>query len=124
MVECYLEKQEAVAAALHSPDICRNACEIDKLDNSGIHDADDVKLLKPLKKATTVHSDEHNPTMSLKLPLKYMIELNMEHSEDDSVTVTAMKKVILRNLSDSCAKEYSHLLECTPVEPRFAPYLI
>ncbi|XP_051805174.1 E3 SUMO-protein ligase ZBED1-like [Acanthochromis polyacanthus] len=120
MVERYLEQQVAVAAALLSADIRRNAREIDTLDNSDIRDAEDiVKLLKPLKTATTVLSDEHNPTVSLIVPLKYMIEQSMESNEEDSVTVTAMKAAILSNLSDRYTREYSYLLECTAVDPRF-----
>ncbi|XP_022043243.2 E3 SUMO-protein ligase ZBED1-like [Acanthochromis polyacanthus] len=106
MVERYLEQQVAVAAALLSADIRRNAREINTLDNSDIRDAEDiVKLLKPLKTATTVLSDEHNPTVSLIVPLKYMIEQSMESNEEDSVTVTAMKAAILSNLSDRYTRE-------------------
>ncbi|XP_041834229.1 E3 SUMO-protein ligase ZBED1-like [Melanotaenia boesemani] len=120
MVERFLEQQAAVAAALLSADIRRNACEIDTLDSSDIRDAEDVvKFLKPLKTATTVLSDEHNPTVSLILPLKHMIEQTMRQYEDDSVTVTSIKAAILSNLSDRYAREYHHLLECTAVDPRF-----
>ncbi|KAI9543833.1 hypothetical protein NQZ68_008881, partial [Dissostichus eleginoides] len=41
MIERYLEQQLAVAAALLSADVCRNAREIDTLDNSDIRDAED-----------------------------------------------------------------------------------
>lgn len=120
MVERYLEQQVAVAAALLSADIRRNAREIDTLDNCDIRDAEDiVKLLKPLKTATTVLSDEHSPTVSLIVPLKCMIEQSMGRNEEDSATVTAMKSAIQSNLSDRYAREYSHLLECTAVDPRF-----
>ncbi|KAI4894678.1 hypothetical protein NFI96_001068 [Prochilodus magdalenae] len=62
MVERYLEQQAVVAAALLSTDIRRNAREIDNLDGSDIRDTEDfVKLLKPLKTATTVLCDEKKP---------------------------------------------------------------
>lgn len=65
MIERYLEQQPAVAAALLSADVRRNAREMDTLDGSDISDAEDiVRLLKPLKTATTVLCDEKNPTVS------------------------------------------------------------
>ncbi|KAL0186622.1 hypothetical protein M9458_018292, partial [Cirrhinus mrigala] len=75
MIERYLEQQQAIAAALLSSEVRRNAREIDNLDAADIADAEDiVKLLTPLKKATTVLCDESRPTISLIMPLKHMIQ--------------------------------------------------
>lgn len=55
VIEGYLEQQQAVAAALLSDEVRRNARETDTLDAADIANAVDiVKLLTPLKKATTV----------------------------------------------------------------------
>ncbi|KAE8297961.1 hypothetical protein D5F01_LYC02442 [Larimichthys crocea] len=76
ILERYLDLQPAVAAALLSPEVRHNAREIVTLDNLDIRDAKDImKLLKPLKKVTTVLSDEQNPTVSLIVPLKHTIEI-------------------------------------------------
>lgn len=84
MIERHLEQQPAVAAALLSADVRRNAREIDTLDNSDIRDAEDiVSLLKSLKTATTVLSDEKTPTVSLIMPLKHMIKKSMAPNEED-----------------------------------------
>lgn len=93
MMEHYLEQHLAITAALLSEDIQRNACEIDTLDTSDICDAENiVKLLKPLKTAITVLSEEKSPTVSLIVPLKHMIEKNMTPNTEDSPTVNILKK--------------------------------
>lgn len=75
MLKRYLEQQAAIGAALASPQVKRNARDIDTLDSSDIRLAEDlVKLLKPLKTATTVLCDEKTPTVSLIVPLKSMIQ--------------------------------------------------
>ncbi|XP_065140690.1 E3 SUMO-protein ligase ZBED1-like [Paramisgurnus dabryanus] len=120
MIERYLEQQAAVTAALLSNDVRRNVRDIDTLDGSDIRDAEDiVNLLKPLKTATTVRCDEKNPTVSLIVPLKHMIEHNMASKEEDSPTVSNIKKAILNNLHNRYTSEYNHLLECTALDPRF-----
>ncbi|KAJ8352218.1 hypothetical protein SKAU_G00236940 [Synaphobranchus kaupii] len=120
MLERYLKHQSAVAATLLSPYVRRNAREIDTLDHADINDAEDiVKLLKPMKTATTVLSDEKTPTVSLIVPLKHMIESSMAPNEEDSATVSAMKRAILDNLSNRYTDVYDWLLECTALDPRF-----
>uniref|UniRef100_A0A9J7Y5E2 BED-type domain-containing protein n=1 Tax=Cyprinus carpio carpio TaxID=630221 RepID=A0A9J7Y5E2_CYPCA len=120
MIERYLEQQAAVTATLLSNDVRRNVRDIDTLDGSDIRDAEDiVKLLKPLKTATTVLYDEKNPTVSLIVPLKHMIEHNMASNEEDSPTVSNIKRAILNNLYNRYTSEYNHLLECTALDPRF-----
>lgn len=43
----------------------------------------------------------------------------MASNEEDSLTVSNMKRAILNNLSDRYTGEYNYLLECTAVDPRF-----
>ena len=75
MLERYREQQSAITAALLSTEVCKNARQLDTMDSADISDAEEiVNLLKPLKKATTVLSDEKSPTLSLIVPLKAMIE--------------------------------------------------
>lgn len=121
MLQRYLDLQPAVAGALVSPEVHRNAREIDTLDNLDIRDAEDImKLLKPLKTVTTVLSDEQNPTVSLIVPLKHTIEQSMLPVEEDSTTVRMMKKAIFNNLSDRyTGPGDNHLLDCTALDPRF-----
>ncbi|XP_078016760.1 E3 SUMO-protein ligase ZBED1 [Epinephelus lanceolatus] len=121
MLVRYLEQQAAVAAALSSPEIRRNAREIDTLCYTDVSDTEDiVKLLKPLKTATTVVCDEKEPTVSLILPLKYMIEQSMSPDENDSQTIANMKSAILLDISDRYSGDCHDMLqECTALDPRF-----
>lgn len=121
MLARYLEQQAAVSAALSCPGIRRNAREIDTLDNSDISDVEDlVKLLKPLKTATTVVCDEKEPTVSLIIPLKFMIEQSMSPDENDTQTIANMKSAILLDISDRYSGDCNDMLqECTVLDPRF-----
>lgn len=121
MLARYLEQQAAVSAALSSPEIRRNAREIDTLDNTDISDVEDiVKLLKPLKTATKVVCDEKEPTVSLIMPLKYMIEQSMSPDENDTQTIASMKSAILLDISDRYSGDCNDMLqECTALDPRF-----
>ncbi|XP_056120602.1 E3 SUMO-protein ligase ZBED1-like [Rhinichthys klamathensis goyatoka] len=121
MLARYLEQQAAVSAALSCPGIRRNAREIDTLDNTDISDVEDiVKLLKPLKTATTVVCDEKEPTVSLIMPLKFMIEQSMSPEENDTQTIANMKSAILLDISDRYSGDCNDMLqECTALDPRF-----
>ncbi len=52
MLECYLEQQAAITAALLSTGVRKNARQLDTMDSNDITDAEEiVNLLKPLKKS-------------------------------------------------------------------------
>ncbi|KAL0202589.1 hypothetical protein M9458_000607, partial [Cirrhinus mrigala] len=121
MLVRYLEQQAAIAAALTSPEIRQNARNIDTLDTCDIVNAEDlVKLLNPLKTATTVLCKEKRPTVSLIVPLKNMIEQNMAPDDSDSSTVADTKTAILSNISGRYSRDvYNYLLESTALDPRF-----
>eukprot|EP00064_Thunnus_orientalis_P011293 superscaffoldBa00001618_g11323 len=53
------------------------------------------------------------------VPLKHMIEHSMAFSEEDSFTVSNVKRDILNNLSDRYTGKYNYLLECTALDPTF-----
>ncbi len=127
MLERYLEQQAAITAALLSTEVRKNARQLDTLDSNDITDAEEiVNLLKPLKKATTVLSDEKSTTLSLIVPLKSMIEQSMTLDEKDSTTIANMKAAILQNLSGRYTAVQDYLLESTALDPRFRslPHLL
>ncbi|KAF1384189.1 hypothetical protein PFLUV_G00139740 [Perca fluviatilis] len=127
MLERYREQQSAITAALLSTEVCKNARQLDTMDSADISDAEEiVNLLKPLKKATAVLSDEKSPTLSLIVPLKAMIEQSMTPDEKDSTTIANMKTAILQNLSSRFTEEQDYLLEGTALDPRFRslPHLL
>ncbi|XP_065149407.1 E3 SUMO-protein ligase ZBED1-like [Paramisgurnus dabryanus] len=121
MLVRYLEQQAAIAAALTGPEVRQHARNIDTLDTCDIVNAEDlVKLLNPLKTATTVLCEEKTPTVSLIVPLKNMIEQSMAPNDSDSPTVTDVKRAILTNISGRYSGDvYNYLLESTALDPRF-----
>ncbi|KAJ4937708.1 hypothetical protein JOQ06_002340, partial [Pogonophryne albipinna] len=121
MLERYLEQQQAIAATLLSAEVRRNAREIDTLEPVDITDAKDmVRLLSPLKKATTVLCDESQPTVSLIVPLKHMIEQSIAQCDEDSSTIAQMKRAILKYFTDRYQGEQNKFLqESTALDPRF-----
>ena len=121
MLARYLEQQAAIAAALTSPEIRQNTRNIDTLDSCDVRDAEDlVKLLQPLKTATTVLCEEKSPTVSLIVPLKSMIEQNMTPNDGDSTTVANTKTAIHTNIANRYSGDvFNYLLECTVLDPRF-----
>ncbi|KAK1903562.1 Zinc finger BED domain containing protein 1 [Dissostichus eleginoides] len=79
-----------------------------------------VRLLSPLKKATTVLCDESQPTVSLIVPLKHMIEQSMAQCDEDSSTIAQMKRAILKDFTDRYPGEQNKFLqESTALDPRF-----
>ncbi|KAF3858886.1 hypothetical protein F7725_012087 [Dissostichus mawsoni] len=79
-----------------------------------------VRLLSPLKKATTVLCDESRPTVSLIVPLKHMIEQSMAQCDEDSSTIAQMKRAILKDFTDRYQGEQNKFLqESTALDPRF-----
>ncbi|KAJ4933836.1 hypothetical protein JOQ06_006645 [Pogonophryne albipinna] len=76
-----------------------------------------VRLLSPLKKAM---SDESQPTVSLIVPLKHMIEQSMAQCDEDSSTIAHMKRAILKDFTDRYQGEQNKFLqESTALDPRF-----
>ncbi|KAE8297845.1 hypothetical protein D5F01_LYC02317 [Larimichthys crocea] len=121
MLSRYLEQQAAITAALTSTELKQNARSIDTLDSCDVRDAEDlVKLLQPLKTATTVLCEEKSPTVSLIVPLKSMIEQSMTPDDGDSTTVANTKTAILTNIANRYSGDaFNYLLECTVLDPRF-----
>ncbi|KAI4805461.1 hypothetical protein KUCAC02_010075 [Chaenocephalus aceratus] len=120
MLERFLEQQQAIAATLLSAEVRRNAREIVTLEPADITDAEDmVRLLSPLKKATTVLCDESQPTVSLIVPLKHMIEQSMAQCDEDSSTIAQMKRAILKDFTDYQGEQNKFLQESTALDPRF-----
>ncbi|KAL7880871.1 hypothetical protein SRHO_G00031250 [Serrasalmus rhombeus] len=121
MLARYLEQQAAITAALTSPELRQNAQSIDTLDSCDVRDAEDlVKLLHPLKTATTVLCEEKSPTVSLIVPLKSMIEQSMTPNGGDSTTVANTKTAILTNIANRYSGDaFNYLVECTVLDPRF-----
>ncbi|KTF79181.1 hypothetical protein cypCar_00043370 [Cyprinus carpio] len=118
MVEHYLEQQQAVAAALLSDELRHKSREIDTSDIANAEDL--VKILLPIKKATTVLCDELQPTISLISPLKQLIQDSMATDNHDSNAIAPMKVAILKDLTDRYQGEDEKFMqESSALDPRF-----
>uniref|UniRef100_A0A9J8BL29 BED-type domain-containing protein n=1 Tax=Cyprinus carpio carpio TaxID=630221 RepID=A0A9J8BL29_CYPCA len=118
MVEHYLEQQQAVAAALLSDELRHKSREIDTSDIANAEDL--VKILLPIKKATTVLCDELQPTISLISPLKQMIQDSMATDNHDSNAIAPMKVAILKDHTDRYQGEDEKFMqESSALDPRF-----
>lgn len=68
VLECFLEQQPAILAALLSPEVCRKESDLCTMIEAEITIAEDAKALDPLKAATLVIS-KTSPTLSVIEPL-------------------------------------------------------
>lgn len=82
--------------------------------STATHAENIVRLLTPLKKATTVLCDDSRPIVYLIVPLKHVIEQSMAQCDEDSTTIAQMKRAILKDLTDQNQGEQNKfLLEST-----------
>ncbi|XDV19429.1 hypothetical protein PO909_024899 [Leuciscus waleckii] len=109
MVERFLEQQPAICATLLSPE-------------------DAVRALKPMKDATTLMSEEHNPTVSLIAPLIAQLLHNMSDTIEDSPMIHEIKNAIKTDLLKrySSEAEKKILYTASALDPRFKgmPFLM
>lgn len=79
-----------------------------------------MKILIPIKKATTVLCDELQPTISLISPLKQMIQDSMATDNHYSNAIAQMKAAILKDLTDRYQGEDEKFMqESSALDPRF-----
>ncbi|XP_046361033.1 uncharacterized protein LOC124138441 [Haliotis rufescens] len=120
MLERYIEQQTAVFATLI--DIRRNVKDIVTLSDDDIHNIEDIiKVLKPLKTATTLMCSQKHPTVSLIHPLKEMLLKQLEVCPNDSGLVSDVKQAISNDLKPRYSKDdtLSFLLNSSALDPRF-----
>ncbi|KAK0137257.1 Zinc finger BED domain-containing protein 1 [Merluccius polli] len=78
MMERYVEQQAAIYSAITDKDVKKNVKDIAILTDSEAKLADDlIKIIKPLKKVTTIMSTETSPSVSTIIPLQKMIIKSM-----------------------------------------------
>lgn len=100
MLDRFLEQQAAIMATLMSKDLRKGATDVNTLSESDITNVEDiVKLMGPVKIATTVMCEEDQPTISVIAPLQAKLLKHLQACEDDSPLVTEMKSVMSDDLS-------------------------
>lgn len=99
MFERFLEQQPAIVAAFMSKDL-RKGVDIALLTDKEVADVEDiVKLMEPIKMATTLMCEEAQPVISLIAPLWAKLLKHLQPCEVDSTLVTEIKKVMAADFS-------------------------
>ncbi|XP_033971454.1 zinc finger BED domain-containing protein 1-like [Trematomus bernacchii] len=102
MVERFLEQQPAICATLLSPEVRKGQSDLCTLNETDVSNAEDaVSALKPMKDATTLMSEESNPTVSLIAPIIAQLFQDMTGTIGDSPMIHAIKNAIKTDLLKS-----------------------
>ena len=125
MVQRYLEQQAAVQATLVDKDLRKKERDMPSLTDTEITSAEElVKVLEPMKTATTLMCDEKIPTLSIVYPLFQKL---INYFSDHTTKVSASPSVaeVKRVLRDDLAKRYQEpastkiLIKAAALDPRF-----
>ncbi|XP_070408816.1 E3 SUMO-protein ligase ZBED1-like [Nothobranchius furzeri] len=122
MVQRFLEQQPAICATLLSPEVRKGESDICTLNETDVSNAEDaVSALKAMKDATTLISEESNPTISLIAPLKAQLLQNMTSSISDSPMIHDIKNAVRTDLMNRYSSEAEKKMLCTAsaLDPRF-----
>lgn len=93
-------------------------CTLSETDVSNAVNA--VKALKPVKDATTLMSEESNPTVCFIAPLKAQLLQNMTDAIGDSPMIQEIKHAIKADLLKRYNSEAENILHTTSaLDPRF-----
>lgn len=99
MAERFLEQQPAICATLLSPEVRRTESDLCTLNETDVSNAEDtVNALKPMKDATTLMSEESNPTVCLIAPLNAQLLHNMSDTIGESPMIHEIKHAIKADL--------------------------
>uniref|UniRef100_A0A8C4EH42 Zinc finger BED domain-containing protein 1 n=1 Tax=Dicentrarchus labrax TaxID=13489 RepID=A0A8C4EH42_DICLA len=117
MVERFLGQQPAICATLLSPDVRKGEPDLCTLNET---DVSNVSTLKAMKDATTLMSEEANPTVSLVAPVMAQLLQNMTETRD-SAMVREIKNVVRTDLMKryKSVAEKKMLHTASALDPRF-----
>lgn len=120
MLECFLEQQPAISAALLSPEVRRSDSNLCTLTEADITDGEDiVKALKLLKAATLVMSEEKSPTLSIIALLHAQLLEKMISVSHDSSLIKDLKTAVHDNLKSRYVALKDKLYIASALDPRF-----
>uniref|UniRef100_A0A8C5MWL9 BED-type domain-containing protein n=1 Tax=Leptobrachium leishanense TaxID=445787 RepID=A0A8C5MWL9_9ANUR len=122
MVERFLQQQPAICATLISPEVRKRESDLCTLNETDVSNAEDaVSALKPMKDATTLMSEERNPTVSLIAPLHAQLIQNMTDAMGDTTIIHELKNAIKTDLLKryNIEAEKKILYTASALDPRF-----
>ncbi|KAK7913711.1 hypothetical protein WMY93_013922 [Mugilogobius chulae] len=126
MLERFLEQQSAIVATFMSKDLRKGVVDISLLTDQDIVAMEDiVKLMEPMKMATTVMCEEDQPTISVVAPLRAKLLNHLQPCDEDTTLVAEMKRVMLEDFSSRYKGIEETLNKAAALDPRFKelPYL-
>ncbi|KAI2645902.1 E3 SUMO-protein ligase ZBED1 [Labeo rohita] len=119
MLERFLEQQTAILATLMSKDL-RRGTEVHTLTETDISNAEDiVKVMAPIKIATTMMCEEEQPTVSVIAPLQAKLLKHLEPCEDDTDMTREIKSTMTTDFSSRYTNSRDILLKASALDPRF-----
>ncbi|KAJ4931091.1 hypothetical protein JOQ06_025390 [Pogonophryne albipinna] len=122
MVERFLEQQPAICATLLSPEVRKGQSDLCTLNETDVSNAKDaVSALKPMKDATTLMSEESNPTVSRIAQINAQLFQDMTGTIEDSPMIHAIKNAIKTDLLKRYNGEAENkiLHTASALDPRF-----
>lgn len=120
MLERFIEQQPAICSALLSNDVRKNAKDLWTLTEADLTCAEDsFNVLKPLKVATHVISEEKSPILSLIAPLLVQLCNNAHVQATDLAVTRDIKKAVSGDLGKRYVsdKEKSFLCMASALDP-------
>ncbi|RXN30171.1 zinc finger BED domain-containing 1-like protein [Labeo rohita] len=98
MLECFLE-QQTILATLMSKNL-RRGTEVHTLSEVDISNAEDiVKVMTPIKIASTMMCEEEQPTVSVIAPLQAKLQKHLKPCKDDTEMTREMKSMMAADFS-------------------------
>ncbi|XP_039520337.1 E3 SUMO-protein ligase ZBED1-like [Pimephales promelas] len=121
MLECFLEQQAAVCASLLDKKLRKLSNDLQHtLKEINITVAEDmVKLLSPVKTATTIMCEEEQPTVSVIAPLQAKLLKHFTVTAEDSSVITEMKQIMAKDLEHRYMDVRQVLYRASALDPRF-----
>ena len=91
MLQCFLEQQPAICAALLSPEVRKSGSDVCTLNEYYITDAEDIMQAQPMLVTTKIVSEEKNPTLSIIVPVQAKLLNYTQEAMGDKPTVRDIK---------------------------------
>lgn len=123
MVDRFLVQQPAICAALANPGVRKNnTADTSTLSDAEIKYAEEITMvLRPMRDATNIMSEDTSPTLSIIAPLLAQLLHDTEDDSDNSILVRGIKRAIHEDLAkrSSSVKTQKLLHKSSTLDPRF-----
>lgn len=119
MLERFWEQQPAVLNALLSRKLKRGEVMVSLTEDDMTLILEVIKLMSPLKVATTLLSEEKNPTISMIAPIQAKLQRHFQPDESDLLVISQMKERFRLDFDGRYAYLQDLLYYASALDPRF-----